>query len=121
VNLISGIWCHLNAGCTVKLQQGSGLSAQPSTQRHYPIYEGKMPEFYRTFRPYFTASQIYHTSHNISHITQIYHTSHKYTAHHTNISHIAQIYYTPHNTSHITQIYYTPHIINNNLIILRIT
>ena len=31
VDLIFGKECHLNAGCTVKLQQGTGLSAQPST------------------------------------------------------------------------------------------
>jgi hypothetical protein len=55
VDLISGKECHLNAGCTVQLQQGSELSAQPSTERHCPDSEGKMPQFYRTFRPYFTA------------------------------------------------------------------
>jgi len=28
--------CHLNAGCMVELQQESGLSAQPGTERHCP-------------------------------------------------------------------------------------
>jgi hypothetical protein len=54
VDLISGKQYHLNARCTVELQQGSGLSAKPSTERHCPDSEGKMPLFYRTFRPYFT-------------------------------------------------------------------
>ena len=55
VDLISGKECHLNAGCTVEFQQGSGLSAQPTTERHCPDSEGKMSQFYKTFRPYFTA------------------------------------------------------------------
>jgi hypothetical protein len=45
VDLISGKECHLNAGCTVKLQQGSGLSTQPSTERHFLTLKGKCLNF----------------------------------------------------------------------------